>query len=448
MAFKVNLKKYVLYEGKWQFFPVLKKENGEPKPDTILISGKPVKGTSGKFYLEYRHDGKHGKRIQTPCSSSPREAKEAWDTLVRQLNPEFEAELSNSAPIAAPAGNVRQAVTLYLSQVKATKSAATHRAYSSDLAWFTAHLNKEFVGQVTRHDLLRVLGKGRESSSSQKPLNQKTINRRVMVGLMALRNAGASIKMEKGDWPKVVDVDVEKYEPEEITTFFAACNESERLLFQTFLVSGLRSTEVATLTWDDIDFKHHTLRVVPKPQYNFVPKNHERRTVTVPGVLTSLLKEWRKLAGDRFLVFPSPVHPTRPEYGGSGVDSHHLELCKQIAFRAHLNCGSCMSKKSKPTPQFKEVVGQDGKKRKRYYSSEERRTVRACSSGPYCAKWYLHKWRHTYATQMLQSGMDLKTLQKQLDHKSLAVTERYLNAMRDEGLTAKVEASSLAALIA
>ncbi len=40
-------------------------------------------------------------------------------------------------------------------------------------------------------------------------------------------------------------------------------------------------------------------------------------------------------------VFPTPPHPKRPEYGGQRPDAHHLELCKQIAWRAKLNCRHC-----------------------------------------------------------------------------------------------------------
>jgi hypothetical protein len=71
MATKVNLKKYLAHEGKWQFFPVLK-INGEPRPAAVLIDGQTVKGTTGTFYLEWRGDG--------PVGATPREALDAWRT--------------------------------------------------------------------------------------------------------------------------------------------------------------------------------------------------------------------------------------------------------------------------------------------------------------------------------------------------------------------------------
>ncbi len=128
------------------------------------------------------------------------------------------------------------------------------------------------VSKVTRHDLLRVLGQGREEG-----LDPKTINRKLIVALMALRNAGADIEMQKGDWPKITEPIVEIYDARELTSFFRASGPQERLLFETFLCTGFRKQEIATLTWNDVDFEQRTVRVRSKPEYRFEPKNHEER---------------------------------------------------------------------------------------------------------------------------------------------------------------------------
>lgn len=52
MASKVNLKKYVLLNGKWQFVSVLKIK-GKPRPAAVLISGEAVTNTTGTFYVEW-----------------------------------------------------------------------------------------------------------------------------------------------------------------------------------------------------------------------------------------------------------------------------------------------------------------------------------------------------------------------------------------------------------
>ncbi len=43
-----------------------------------------------------------------------------------------------------------------------------------------------------------------------------------------------------------------------------------------------------------------------------------------------------------------------------------------------------------------------------------------------------HRWRHTYATELLRAGVDLHTVQRLLGHSRLATTERYLHLVDDD----------------
>lgn len=121
----------------------------------------------------------------------------------------------------------------YLAEVKATKGDATWRAYSADLTWFQKVSKKHYVDQLGRSDAMKLFAAGRDED-----LNQKSINKRVIVMLQAMRRAGANIQLHKGDWPRTIDKRVEIYELEELTRFFKACNSEERLIFQVFLCSG------------------------------------------------------------------------------------------------------------------------------------------------------------------------------------------------------------------
>ncbi|HEX4039485.1 MAG TPA: tyrosine-type recombinase/integrase, partial [Acidobacteriaceae bacterium] len=234
---------------------------------------------------------------------------------------------------------IRAAVESYLAEVKATKGEATWRAYSADLAWFQKISKKHYVDQLGRSDAMKLFAAGRDED-----LNQKTINKRVIVMLQAMRRAGANIQLHKGDWPRTVDKRVEIYEPEELKRFFVACEQDERLIFQTFLCSGFRSRELACLTWEDVNWKAGTLSVRPKLDFAFTPKSYEERSVPVPTVLLESLRARWKKHQDSVLIFPTPAHPKRKNYGGDKPDAHLLELCKEIAHRAELNCKRCRTR--------------------------------------------------------------------------------------------------------
>ena len=49
---------------------------------------------------------------------------------------------------------------------------------------------------------------------------------------------------------------------------------------------------------------------------------------------------------------------------------------------------------------------------------------------------------------MLRSGMDIKSLQTLLGHKSLATTEKYLKALHLDKLEQRVETSTLSSFLA
>ncbi len=66
---KTHLKKYLPHNRKWQFFPVAK-VNRRPKPELVLIDGKPIRGTAGTFHLQWRENGV--RRLATSVRNSRR----------------------------------------------------------------------------------------------------------------------------------------------------------------------------------------------------------------------------------------------------------------------------------------------------------------------------------------------------------------------------------------
>jgi hypothetical protein len=239
----VNLKQYRKLNGKWQFVPVARDANGDPDPRLILLNGHSVNSKGGTFYLDYKENGT---RRQTAVGTTAREAREAWRTKLALLTGQIEPDPeTDGAPNAGQ--TIDEAIASFLTEVEATKGIRTFRQYRAELEWFRRNCRKRYVAELDRSDAMRLFVVGRKEIVDGKPLNQKTINRRVIIMLNAMRSQSAVIEMKKGDWPKTIDKKIEIYQPEELKAFFAACNPDERLIFQVFLCTGFREREVATL---------------------------------------------------------------------------------------------------------------------------------------------------------------------------------------------------------
>jgi hypothetical protein len=91
VSYKANLKQYRAVNGKWQFVPKVK-VNGKPRPELVLIDGKPERSKGGTFYLEWREDGKRKTR---PVGTAPREALNAWQTQMGILSGSVESTVES-----------------------------------------------------------------------------------------------------------------------------------------------------------------------------------------------------------------------------------------------------------------------------------------------------------------------------------------------------------------
>jgi integrase/recombinase XerD len=233
--------------------------------------------------------------------------------------------------------------------------------------------------------------------------SNKTITNRMGFVFSLLKANGVENPSKSIKLPKVQLTRTKAYNPDELSKLFAAMTPEEYLRYLFFVRTGCREQEVQYATWKDIDLKRLRFTVTgeSKADAAFVPKNHEAREVPLTTELGSLLAVHKKRAASDRWVFTNDEG--KPE-------GHFLRKFKAIAKRAGLNCGQCRT-----------TIRQG-----RYDNRHEAEMT--CESGPVCEEHYLHRLRKTAATNWLRSSFDLMKIRSWLGHKSLEVTQIYLDA--------------------
>jgi integrase/recombinase XerD len=233
--------------------------------------------------------------------------------------------------------------------------------------------------------------------------SNKTITNRLGFVFSLLKANGVEKPSKLIKLPKVQQTRTKAYNSDELSKLFVKMTPEEYLRYLFFVRTGCREQEVQYATWKDLDLKglHFTVSGDCKSDVAFLPKNHEERQVPLTTELGSLLTEHKKHAVSERWVFTN--EDGKPE-------GHFLRRFKTIAKRAGLNCGHC------------KVVIREGR-----YDNRHAVAV-TCETHAVCAEHYLHRLRKTAATNWLRSGFDLMKIKKWLGHKSLEVTQIYLDA--------------------
>jgi len=156
--------------------------------------------------------------------------------------------------------------------------------------------------------------------------------------------------------------------PDELVRFFVAIKDlKHRALLMTAYAAGLRISEVARLRVADIDSARMVIRVDRG-------KGQKDRYVMLSPRLLEILRAYWKAARPGEFLFPG-ARPDRPITAGS---------VRKVCSRARRAAGL-----------------------------DKHVTVRAL--------------RHSFATHLLESGTDLRTIQVLLGHRSLNTTARYVH---------------------
>ena len=403
-ADRVNLIKKIKLDGRWRFAPVVAEANGRLK-DKVRINGTIEVHTEGTYYIEWRDRGKRCRASVTREDAVDQARRKAIELRAMRegliTSPEPEPE-------ASPKTTIGDAIDAYLRYVRMQRKARTHLTYRYTLdTLLRKSYKKKFVEDASRDDVLDFM-----TYCYEQGLGARTVYDKVVTVLQLFKRHGRSGLMEKGDWPNYVDTIRPVYEPEELQGMFKAATQDEATLLKFILGSGFRDQEIRYIEWRDIDFRNHEARVKAKVQWRFTPKNWEERIVPLPAGLVERLRKLKEAreATPNQLVFPN----------GRGKPNSEMDMIvKLVAQRAGLNCKQC--------------VTEHGNK---------------CAEGPYCMNFFLHKFRHTFATNHLRDGVDIRTVQAWLGHRDIKSTMVYLKGIRSKDAAQKVNSGELAALVA
>ena len=242
---------------------------------------------------------------------------------------------------------------------------ASHRSFRGYVRRLRAFFGDRTLAEITPR--LIVDYKNQRLSAGKAPA---TVNRE----LSAIRKA-YNLAVREWEWCRsnpVSRVSMEKennkrdrwLSDEEEGRLLDACTPWLKNLVLFALCTGMRMGEILELTWRGVDFIRRTVTV-------FRSKNGERRTIPLNQTVLAVLKEKAKVRSIRTdLVFCSKAQTL--------LEGGHL-----------------------------------------------RRSFRLALTKAKIEDFHFHDLRHTFATQLVQAGVDLYKVQRLLGHKSPIMTQRY-----------------------
>jgi integrase len=210
-------------------------------------------------------------------------------------------------------------------------------------------------------------------------------------GLVAQNTAlPVKVDVKKRDRQKlIIGRDVPSME--EINRILDTAADRWRPLFVTATFTGLRSSELRGLTWDDVDFDKKALHVHQRADHwgaMGAPKSAAGdREIPMAPMVMNTLKEWRLACpkGPSELVFPN----------GRGKVENHANIVNRGFIPLQIVCGVAV-----PDPEDLDENGNPVTK----------------------AKYGLHSLRHFFASWIIEQGFSPKRLQALLGHSSIQMT--------------------------
>lgn len=184
--------------------------------------------------------------------------------------------------------------------------------------------------------------------------------------------------------------------------------EPYRLMASLLYGAGLRVTECARLRVKDIDFANQVIRV-------YDGKGAKDRTTLLPGGLSSRLHERIDLVRREFQSAGQNVAPvTLPHALQRKYPQADRSLAWQWLFPS---AGVCMADDGRTVRHHVHVSA---------VQKRVKLAIRRCNIHKAAS---CHTFRHTFATELLRRGSDIRTVQELLGHSDVRTTQIYTHVL-------------------
>ncbi len=292
--------------GKWKYTRL---NTGPGKGNWKRQGITPV----GPFYLRYSVGNK--RRFDAAGNT----LEEALRTATK-LQPVLETQ-AEEAKVARTQNGLETKTEAFLAETQANKARKTWLAYSNTMRYFLQSCDKKFVESIEREDLLEFKTHLRKEGLSDRSVYNNFLN-----AMVFLKWCGLKPGVKGGDWPNKPEREPEEYSDEEIEKLLMAADSDERLVLNSFLCSGVRSAELAHMTYGDIDYKHSVWKIRPKDGWQ-TKTEASQRDVPVAAWLTQKIQRRKDAAGlkNADLIFPNEA---------GKPNGHLIRIVKRVAKRA------------------------------------------------------------------------------------------------------------------
>jgi site-specific recombinase XerD len=255
------------------------------------------------------------------------------------------------------------------------------------VGWWEQTRRGQPVGQATTADLTAFLVAETERGMSPRTRKGQTAALRRFFSWLVLTGRARSDPTVQLRGPRVAPVEIEVYRPSEIATILHHTStltdlrgRLRHLIVSTLRFTGMRSGELRTLRRDRLDLEAGQAQVIGK--------GSRPRTVVIPAplepILRTYLDEVRPSLPSSPLLLSNPARRVTTAHHGFGPEAIHREV---------------------------ELAGQHAGAPGRHFP---------------------HRWRHTFATELVRAGVDIHVVQRLLGHRSVSSTVGYTHLATDD----------------